>query len=172
MCQDRHLDVPIEPIVYALKESVSSCPGEPAVVGLVPWLKRGDKTTFCIEEKKGSRRENDGTLADATHSLFRRVIAVIAGHARRSWILARCLHALGDLLEPILPHLNPLRHVADCSVFCEEEESKGMRKRVIVVSMPRHDCHCKTANGRVARFTGPHFHPSRISVMLALPALV
>jgi len=67
--------------------------------------------------------KNSGTttiLAVATHSLLRRMIAMIAGHARRSWIFARRLHALGYLLEPILPHLNPLRHVAHRGVLCEE----------------------------------------------------
>lgn len=72
---------------------------------------------LCVNKK---RNFVDGdTLADVTHSLLGRVIAMIAGHARRSWILARGLHALGDLLEAILPHLNPLRHVAHRGVLCE-----------------------------------------------------
>lgn len=110
---------------------------------------RGDETTFRMEEKKFG---HDGALADVTHSLLRRVIAVIAGHARRSRILTRGLHALGYLLKAILPHLNPLGHVAHRGVFCEEEESTGMKTRNH--SMPRHVCHCKT-RAESPVFTGP-----------------
>jgi len=154
-----------EPIVYALKNKKRVKSSRKNVVRQHLLVIRDDNTILCVKKEKLG---DDGDLADVTHSLFRRVIAVIAGHARRSWILARRLHALGYFLEAILPHLNPLRHVAHRSVLCEEEESTGMKTRNH--SMPRHDCHCKTR--AVSPVHGSHFHPSRISLMLALPVLV
>lgn len=56
-----------------------------------------------------------------THSLLRRVVAVITGHSWRSGILSRRLHTLRYLLETILPHLNPLCHVTHRRVFCENQ---------------------------------------------------
>lgn len=109
--------------LYALKEKRVKKTRAPvravARSGSPSWVPKTATTDYgilCVIKKKFV---DDDTLADVTHSLFRRVIAVIARHARRSWILARGLHALGDLLEAILPHLNPLRHVAHRGVFCE-----------------------------------------------------
>lgn len=60
-----------------------------------------------------------------THSLLRRVIAVITGHPWRAWVLPRRLHTLRDFLEPVLPHLNPLCHVAYRRVFYENTRGNG-----------------------------------------------
>lgn len=120
--RSEHLDILTEPIVYSLKKSVNKIVQGNASTGS-PGRYAVTKRILHGRKKFG----NDDNLVVATHSLLRRMIAMIAGHTRRSWIFARGLHALGYLLEPILPHLNPLRHVAHRGVFCEEQESTGMK---------------------------------------------
>lgn len=71
----------------------------------------------------GAKRGGPLPLVLFTHGLLGRVVPVVAGHARRSRVLPGRLHALRYLLEAVLPHLDPLRHVADRGVLCNGDVS-------------------------------------------------
>ena len=63
------------------------------------------KWTHCLLGKSGTEVEVVARVVDVGVAGVQRLVLLLLGH-------------LLDREEPVLPHLNPLRHVTDTRVFC------------------------------------------------------